>query len=168
MRRKKRNYVPVAIFSLIAVSVLSSGIIFGNKILETSLETPKGPIHWHFTLDIFLDGEKIQIPAGTGIETGNVTDFEVSGMDVSPMHTHDLDNVVHIEQVSPRNDTMTVGYFFKIWNRTFTSECIIDRCSSDGNVVKMFVNGGRSFDFGNHMPKDGDVVEIFYEEEELA
>lgn len=148
------------------VGLLLSGLLYGQQTGDETI--PRGPIHWHFQLDIFLDGEKVQIPAGVGIDVGNVTDFDVSGIDAAPMHTHELDNIVHVEQLRPTNRTMTVGYFFQVWNRTFTEDCILDKCSSGEKVVKMFVNGGPSFDFASYVPRDGDLVEIVYEERDLA
>jgi len=179
MRRKKARgkHLGMALFSAVILSVLAAAYIYwagpygsgsDYDMLETgdpgSLETG-GPIHWHPHLRIFLDDDEVVIPAGVGIIIGNVMDTEVSGMRMSPMHTHDTDGIIHMEQVNPTNRTLRLGYFFQVWGNGFNSTCLLGRCNSDGMVVKMTVNGYPSQEFDGYIPQDKDEIVIRFERE---
>lgn len=120
------------------------------------------PLHWHPKLSIVIDGQRQQIPKGIGIIIGKVMDTEVSGMQMSPMHTHEDDGTIHMEQDRPNNRTVRLGYLFEVWDKRFDSECIFDYCNGGGKTVKMFVNGKENFEFGDYVPRDKDNIEIIY------
>lgn len=128
-----------------------------------SVDIPKGPIHWHPRLTIYINGERQYIPANIGITIGKSIDHQVSGMRMSPIHTHTDDGVLHYEQNSPTERTIKLGYFFYVWEKRFSSECIFEYCNGDGKTVKMFVNGEPNFEFENYIPKDGDDIVIRHE-----
>ncbi len=116
---------------------------------------PIGPIHWHPTLEIFINGEKQVIPANVGI----TPTFE------SPIHTHAEDNlqgVIHVENKRPTEDNMKLGYFFSVWGKRFDSECIFDYCNNENSTVKFFVNGQANFEFGKHIMGQYDQMRIEY------
>lgn len=81
------------------------------------------------------------IPGGIGLE----------GLTHNPMHTHDIDNVIHMEYngLVKEND-LKLGKFFEIWGRKFEE----DR--------KMLVNGKENLEFENYIMRDSDKIEIIY------
>ncbi|MBI4894700.1 MAG: hypothetical protein HY833_03120 [Candidatus Aenigmarchaeota archaeon] len=180
MRHKKKimdKHVQIAAFAIVVFSALAAAYLYsvetyspdkGDEMFVTdepgSLETG-GPIHWHPNLRIFIEDEEQEVPAGIGIIIGNVIDTDVSGMKMSPMHTHSDDGVIHMEQTSPTNRTLRLGYFFLVWGEGFNSTCIFSFCNSDDKVVKMTVNGEQNREFDGYIPQDKDEIVIRYERE---
>lgn len=110
-------------------------------------------LHWHAELSVLIDGKKESIPAGVGL-----------GISHNPIHTHELDNVIHMEMNGVvRNEDLKLGKFFEVWGKRFDKDCILDFCNSDGGSVKISVNGQPNADFGNYVMRDGDRIEIRYE-----
>ena len=62
-------------------------------------------IHIHVHLDVSVDGQPVEVPAGIGIDR--------SGHGISPLHTHNATGVIHIE--SPVKRAFTLGEFFTEW-----------------------------------------------------
>ena len=178
MRKKKSpfsNRLQIIVFSAIIISVLAAAYFYSVKAYGPdrndemfvtddpgSLSTG-GPIHWHPHLRIFIGDEEQTIPAGIGIIIGNVIDTEVSGMKMSPMHTHDDDGIIHVEQIDPTNRTLRLGYLFQVWGEEFNSTCIFSFCSSEDMALKMTVNGGQNREFDGYIPQDKDDIVIRYE-----
>lgn len=120
-------------------------------------------LHSHPKLTVYVDGQKHQVPAGIGIMVGSVIDTDISGMRMSPTHTHDVDDIIHIEQMKSNEEMTTVGYFFKVWGEKFSEDCIFEYCSGNGKTVKMFVNGKQNFEFESYRMQDRDQIEIRFE-----
>jgi len=120
---------------------------------ESAVLAPNG-IHWHAHLSIKILGQEQEIPAGIGL-----------GVVENPIHTHEPDGVIHME-FSGRvtEDDIRLGKFFKIWGKTFNKDCIFDKCSGPEGQLKMFVNGQENFDFENYVMRDGDRIEIIFQE----
>jgi hypothetical protein len=80
--------------------------------------------HVHAHLDVFVDGQKVTVPAGIGIDTSNpavVSDAQGVGLTrecdkpcISPLHTHAEDGVLHTETKTPQPNTL--GQFFIEWD----------------------------------------------------
>jgi hypothetical protein len=80
--------------------------------------------HVHAHLDVFVDGQKVVVPAGIGIDTSNpavVSDAQGVGLTgecdkpcISPLHTHAEDGVLHTETKTPQPNTL--GQFFIEWD----------------------------------------------------
>ena len=101
-------------------------------------------MHWHPQLEIYVKGEKQEIPQNVGI-----------GAVHSPMHTHDDLPIIHLEYSGVvRNDDIMLGQFFKVWERDM---------NSFGSNMKMTVNGEESTEFGDYVMRDGDKIELRYE-----
>src|SRR6266545_686444 len=102
--------------------------------------------HVHAHLDIFLNGKRIAVPGGIGID---ITDPAVVGDDalgfglerecdeacISPLHTHQPDGVLHTETTTPQPNTL--GQFFTEWNVHLDGVCVGDYCDD----VTIYVNG---------------------------
>ena len=124
---------------------------------------PQGTIHWHPYLKIIINGEERLIPDNVGI-----------GSTHYPIHTHELADdpteytgagrKIHMENGAPsRNiETLTLGYFFKVWNKKFNATCIMEFCNGADGEMKVFVNGKQNFDYDHYFMSDGDQILIEY------
>ena len=110
-------------------------------------------IHYHPKIDIYIKGQLQAIPAGVGLRPIE-----------HPIHTHDADNIIHLEfsGLTTLNNTR-LQEFFKIWEKQFNSNCIFDNCNGPSGTVKMFVNGQPNSEFEKYPMKDDDKIEIRYE-----
>ncbi len=88
-------------------------------------------LHIHQHLDIFVDGQPVQVPPDIGIN--------VAGGFIAPIHTHDASGVIHVE--SPTIQDFTLGQFFDIWGVRFDAHCIGGACDGGGRTLQVFVNG---------------------------
>jgi len=105
--------------------------------------------HYHANLEIIVDGEKQNIPTGVGVLRDQMR----------PTHTHDSSGELHIEGPCVRD--FTLGDFFKIYGKTFNSQCIFDNCDEEGkSSLKMFVNGDESVAFGDLVLRDGQKIKV--------
>jgi hypothetical protein len=109
--------------------------------------------HVHSHLDVFLDGQKIVVPAGLGIDITNpgVHTFVVDGQKqyggikppcdapcISPLHTHDVTGVLHTESATRKNNTL--GQFFVEWNVKLSATCVSTYCAP-AKAVAFYVDG---------------------------
>jgi hypothetical protein len=113
-------------------------------------------LHVHAHLDVFLDGDRVTVPAGIGI---NIKDPAVKseelpdgamvygGIDppcaqpcVSPLHTHEVGGILHTE--ARKNDFRTLGEFFTEWNVRLDRNCVGTYCRPD-TPVNVYVNGSK-------------------------
>lgn len=62
-------------------------------------------LHIHQHLDVFVDGKRVVVPAGIGINP--------HGRFISPLHTHDTSGVIHVESTTVR--PFTLAEFFGVW-----------------------------------------------------
>ncbi len=97
--------------------------------------------HWHTTLLIYEDDNLVTIPADVGT-TGCL----------HTMHTHDADNVVHVEPPNS-NIRYTVEDFFELWGRPYGAPAIV----VDGQDDCAIPEGCRSPEL-----LDGRTIEIHY------
>ena len=108
--------------------------------------------HVHVHLDVFIDGEPIQVPAGIGIDTESPDVGEYPGPlgigygdisvcaqpCISPLHTHDPDGIIHTESATPTPNTL--GQFFIEWDVELSETCVGEFCSPD-KPVAFYVDG---------------------------
>lgn len=139
------------IFIIIASVV---GIIFAVFILNSpdselknsDVLSTKG-LHWHSNLEIFVKGEKIEIPENIGLVGRH-----------NPIHTHTGDSdqgVIHMEfDGLVRREDIKLGIFFNNWNKDIRSF---------GQDLKMTVNGVENFELENYEIKDDDKIKLQYE-----
>jgi len=103
-------------------------------------------LHVHSHLDVFVNGKKVLVPAGIGIDTHNkaVRKFTnpqdgstgyggispaCSKACISPLHTHFDDGVLHTE--AKKNQFNRLGQFFTEWGRKLPA------------TAKVYVDGKR-------------------------
>lgn len=173
----KNNLIYIAGVAIILVALyllLSSQNIDSNyPPPPADYAIPKTAIHWHPWLKIIIEGKEQDIPDNVGVTIGKKLDSELgSDMGSAPIHTHDeagdrnseFGRKLHVESLRPyaKPSTLTLGYFFEVWERSFNSTCILDRCNSGNESVKMFVNDKPNFDFQNYYMRDGDRILITY------
>jgi hypothetical protein len=121
-------------------------------------------IHQHAHLDVFVNGDPVEVPAGIGIDITDpgVKRFEDPGGPgyggielcdnpcISPLHTHDTTGVLHTE--APENETNTLGEFFVEWgvhwmiaaSAASASPRLRSPSSSTENVTSTIPRGSRS------------------------
>lgn len=119
--------------------------------------------HVHAHLDVFVDGERVEVPEAIGIDIDDpaVRVFEepggtsYRGIDpprqdpcISPLHTHSPDGVQHTE--SAEAEPNTLGQFFIEWNVAFDGGCVGEYCEP-GTSIQVFLDGD---------PYDADPADI--------
>ena len=113
-------------------------------------------LHWHPQIEIFIKGEKQEIPVNIGIGSAYAAfaGFDL-GMQMTAMHTHDANGIIHLEfpGLVTKEDTK-LGNFFAIWGKDFREF---------GSSVTMTVNGEANSELENYQMKDGDNIELRYE-----
>ena len=92
-------------------------------------------VHIHQHLDVRVDGRAVIVPTGIGFGVGS--DDKVHF--VSPLHTHDVDGIIHVE--SPVRRDFTLGDVFDVWGLRFSASCLGGYCNRGDARVRVFVNG---------------------------
>jgi hypothetical protein len=110
--------------------------------------------HVHSHLDVFLNGKRILVPAGIGIDTKSKAVQHGPGPDgntayggitqcprvcISPLHTHATTGVLHTETARPVPNEL--GQFFVEWGVRLDKRCIGGYCKPDS--IAIYVNGKR-------------------------
>jgi len=145
-----------SLFIAVPVAGLIGFFIWGatnqKPVAEEDILARNG-LHWHPHLSIVIKGKEEAIPANIGI-----------GAIHKPIHTHDPDNVLHLEMTGRvTKDDIRLGEFFKVWDKQFSSTCIFDYCNGPDGSVRMLVNGEENTQFEHYEMRDGDRIEIRYE-----
>ena len=110
--------------------------------------------HVHAHLDVFVNGEPVEVPGGIGID---ITDPAVQEFDdpsgtswggipeegcddpcISPLHTHGSDGVLHTESAIDRPNTL--GEFFIQWGVVLDAGCVGGYCEPDA-VIAIYIDG---------------------------
>jgi hypothetical protein len=110
--------------------------------------------HVHAHLDVFVDGQPVQVPPGIGINVHDPAVHEFSGPlgpgyggieppgceqpCISALHTHDPDGVLHTESATTEGNTL--GQFFTEWDVALTEECVADYCEPE-TTIDFYVDG---------------------------
>jgi len=135
------------IITSIVILILLTWTVWSKSLVSKNPDTlATNGLHWHSTLEIYMKGEKVEIPANIGLMGGH-----------NPIHTHDEDStqgVIHMEfgGLVKKSDTR-LGQFFNIWNKDI---------GSFGQNMKMTVNGIENVEFANYEMRDGDKIELRY------
>ena len=113
--------------------------------------------HVHAHLDVFVDGKKVVVPAGIGIDihAPAVRRFELpdgsfayGGINppcakpcISPLHTHEHDGILHTE--AKKNEFNRLGQFFKEWKVKLGPSCVATYCKPRKKIA-VYVDGKRA------------------------
>ncbi|MBI2647554.1 hypothetical protein HYW99_03685 [Candidatus Woesearchaeota archaeon] len=154
----------IVIFIIIAVFAIFFTLLRNPPSNQNANGIPQQPIHWHPKLKIIIKGEEQFISSGIGINIGKSIDYDISGMRMSPTHTHESDGTIHLENNKPwqKPETLTLGYFFKVWGKNFNSSCIFEHCNGENGTLKITVNGKENFEFNKYIMHDEDEIIIEY------
>jgi hypothetical protein len=154
-RQAARTWLIIA--GLIVITSAVSGAVFLYN--RTRPRAPaadvvaRAGLHWHPEISIVLKGQRQEIPANVGI-----------GAVHNPLHTHDSSGVIHLEfEGLVTIDDLRLGQFFQVWNKPFSSTCILDKCNDSTGQVTMMVNGQQNTEFERYIMRDKDTIEIRYE-----
>jgi hypothetical protein len=88
-------------------------------------------VHIHQHLDLYVNGQKVTVPALIGIS-------EV-GQFFSPLHTHDPTGIIHVESATA--SSFSLGEFFGVWGVQLTRTTIGSLHTGNGKVLRTWVNG---------------------------
>ena len=88
----------------------------------------RGPAPYTVRLTVTVDGAKVVVPAGIGIDKLRAEQAAV--------HTHTDDGVVWVEPRS-KEDRPTLQQFFTLWGVRYDGKCLGDACRG----VTVLVNG---------------------------
>lgn len=159
--KKKIIYLTIVVIFVFATIFLLFKKLSNS---DNTFDMPKKPIHWHPKIKIIIKDEEQFIPSGVGISIGNNIDNQISGMRMSPTHTHESDGTIHLENNKPwlKPETLTLGYFFKVWGKIFNSSCIFDYCNGENGKLTMTVNGKLNYEFDKYVMHDGDKIILKY------
>jgi hypothetical protein len=110
--------------------------------------------HVHAHLDVFVNGQRIVVPAGIGIQITDpaVTEFDMADGSkayggivlcarpcISPLHTHDTTGIIHTESATAVANTL--GEFFIEWRVPLRATCVGNPCGPA--PVAVYVDGER-------------------------
>ena len=110
-----------------------SGPAAGQSRARSNLVSASG-IHWHPQLEIYVRGEKQEIP---------------------PNAEDSARGIIHLEfGSSVREDDLRLGRFFSVWGKDMRSL---------GANIKMSVNGKENTEYEEYIMRDQDKVELRYE-----
>jgi hypothetical protein len=113
--------------------------------------------HVHAHLDVFVNGQKVTVPAGLGIDITNpgVHEFPdtpkgsgdiayggivpaCNSACISPLHTHDVTGILHTESATRKYNTL--GQLFTEWGVKLDENCVDTYCKP-GTDITVYVNG---------------------------
>lgn len=145
---------------IVGVSILA---LLGGVWLSGESQTPdsdvisRSGLHTHPKLEIYVKGERQDIPANIGVGPQYATKPAYNpGMKMTAMHTHEADGTIHLEfpGMATREDTKLKN-FFAIWGKDM---------QSFGTNMTMTVNGAPNSELGEYEMKDGDKIEMRYDD----
>jgi hypothetical protein len=94
-------------------------------------------VHYHAHLDVIADGAQVAVPAGIGFVGTPPNHYRA----LAPLHTHQQDGVIHIENSVPA--TFVLGQFFIEWGVRLTGQCVGGLCAGNGKELAFFIDGQR-------------------------
>jgi hypothetical protein len=97
--------------------------------------------HVHSLLAIFVNGKRIPVPAGLGInfdDPGLQSGHGCRNACISPLHTHDQSGIIHVE--SKVKKTFVLSQFFTEWAVALSARCVGGYCSPHAPIA-VFVDG---------------------------
>jgi hypothetical protein len=146
------------VVAALAVAVATVGVaaaMYGAGPAPGSINTS---LHQHPNLEIFVNGEPIQLPSNIGIDpslwNNHAMDEYGEMASMSPLHTHDSSGVIHLEM--GKWHACTLGDFFDVWGQPFDR----DRMLSHSGPITMTVDGHPSEAYRDLVLQDGQRIVI--------
>ena len=118
-----------------------------------TMSEPGSGEHFHPVLAVYANGKKVTIPVNIGIDP-NLPPSEMAGL-----HTHDELGTIHVENA----EDPTLGQFFEIWGVPFGSDRLGPYRADGKKVVKMWVDGKPSQEFGALKLVDGQQIVVSFD-----
>ncbi|OGG50356.1 hypothetical protein A3C18_00690 [Candidatus Kaiserbacteria bacterium RIFCSPHIGHO2_02_FULL_54_11b] len=141
----------------VVVVLLTGGTWWSQSLQNSDPEIlSRSGLHWHPMLEIYVRGEKVEIPQNVGVGPQYVAKptYDAS-MQMTAMHTHEDIPVIHLEFPGlVREKDIVLGNFFRIWGKDMRSF---------GDTMRMTVNGEENTEYENYVMHDGDKIELRYE-----
>jgi hypothetical protein len=136
-RRRKRKSMMIVIPIIVALTgaAAAGALVYQppKAVAINGVECHKSEqlnYHVHAHLDVFVDGNRHEVPAKIGILSSPSCFFW--------LHTHDGDGVIHIE--APQTREFTLGQFLDIWEQTKSDSQEFFNSIAD-LPVKVYVDG---------------------------
>jgi len=156
--KTRKNIIKYSIIGIIGVIIIYFLFnLFSKPVVKSYTD---GPVHWHASLDVFICGNKMDVPKEAPVGEHHL------GLPL--LHTH-ADRLIHIEGQVWKKEDISFGAYMDAINVPFSNDTIMeyknDGMCNDGklNKVKMLVNGKENFELRNYVVKDKDKIEIRYE-----
>jgi len=109
--------------------------------------------NWRARLVIIVFGESVEIPASTGVTNETIR---------SKLFTLSNDGIIYKQG----SEDVTLGDFFKIWDKTFNSTCILEYCNNANSSMRMYIytedKQVENFEYENYLIKNNDIIIIDY------
>ena len=98
------------------------------------LAIPGQVVRFAVHLDVLVDGKRVTVPAGIGIDT--------PGHRVAPLYTADTSGTIHVASDSDQ-DVFTLGQFFAEWQVALAADRLGGLRISPGDPLVTYVDGSR-------------------------
>jgi len=79
---------------------------------------------------------------------------------MTSLHTHTPDGLIHVE--SPEKRDFTLGDFFAVWEKPFSSDAVLDYVADETHSIRVTVNGEAIDTFEDTVLGDGDEIVVEY------
>jgi hypothetical protein len=111
--------------------------------------------HIHAHLDLYVDGKRVRVPSGIGIQIGAAGVRDEVTPDgsahtyyvnicpaacLSPLHTHDPSGVIHEESKQAHHPPFSLGQFFTEWGVRLNASCVGQYCKPDASI-HIYIDG---------------------------
>ncbi len=100
----------------------------------TLLASPGDVVRFAVHLDVIVDGRRVTVPAGIGVDT--------RGRLVAPLYTSDTSGIVHVGSDS-NGSVFTLGQFFDEWQVALSSERLGGLRTARPDLVTVYLDGSR-------------------------
>jgi hypothetical protein len=109
--------------------------------------------HVHSRLDIFVEGQPVEVPANIGVKRGECLYW---------LHTHEgQPGIIHVE--APTEGDYTLGQLFAIWGQPLSSTQLLDRTADADHEIRATVGAARhEGDPATILLKDGTAIRLEY------
>ena len=149
-KTNKQEILKGLLLGLITISILSSVYYLNtnsnqnddklendylkSEICYYALQGIKSDYHYHFQLNITINGARIEIPTNIGFENDENGDT----LFLHPIHTYDNSGRIHVE--TTRNATAELGFLFDIWGEDFSKNRILDYDIDEEHIIEITIN----------------------------